>query len=146
MPPGLQKVMTETSFFDILVDIFIHRKLSKMVIAIVSPFLHAKTPDEVKSILKEEGKIPANVYRGLFRKVSQSNLHLSVCHNLGYHEQLFNENAIVTETFKGACSCLEATQRSPFNDQAHSGRGEARPHLLELRQRPAVCRTRIFPR
>jgi len=83
MPAGLQKVMTETSFFDILVDIFIHRKLSKMVIAIVSPFLHAKTPEEVKAILKEEGKIPANVYRGLFRKVSQRNLHLSVCHNLG---------------------------------------------------------------
>ena len=44
--------MTEVSFFDILVDILIHRKLTKMLVAIFSPFLKAKTPDEVKQILK----------------------------------------------------------------------------------------------
>lgn len=108
--------MTETSYFDILVDIFIHRKLSKMVIAIVSPFLKAKTPDEVKTILKQEGKIPTNVYRGLFRKVSWSNLHLFVRYNLGNYEQLFNENASNPETFKRARSRLEAPQRSPSGD------------------------------
>ena len=45
MPPGLQTVMLETSFFDIFVNIFIHRRLSKMIIAIFSPFLNAKTPE-----------------------------------------------------------------------------------------------------
>ena len=44
--------MTETSYFDILVSIFIERKLSKIVMAIGSPFLNAKNSDEVKKILK----------------------------------------------------------------------------------------------
>ena len=70
MPPGLQRVMSEVSFFDILVDIFIHRKLSKMVIALFTPFIKSDTPDKVKEMLKEEGKLPESVYRGLFRKVS----------------------------------------------------------------------------
>ena len=52
MPPGLRRIMTEVSFFDILVDIFIHRKLSKMLVAIFSPFMKATTPEEVKQTLK----------------------------------------------------------------------------------------------
>ena len=70
LPPGLQHVMLEVSFFDIFVNIFIHRRLSKMLIAIFSPFLKAKTPEEVQKTLKKEGKLPVNVYKGLFRKVS----------------------------------------------------------------------------
>jgi hypothetical protein len=71
MPLRLQKVMTETSYFDILVGIFIERKLSKMVIALGTPFLKAKNAEEVKKILKSEGVLPSSVYRGLFRKVSR---------------------------------------------------------------------------
>lgn len=70
LPPGLQKVMTEVSFFDILVNVLIYRRVSKMIIAIFSPFLKASTPEEAKEILKKEGKIPIAVYRGLLRKVS----------------------------------------------------------------------------
>ena len=71
LPPGLQNMMTQVSFFDILVGIFIERNLSKIVMAIVKPFMNASTPEEVKKTLKKEGKIPTVVYRGLFRKVSQ---------------------------------------------------------------------------
>lgn len=63
-------MMLEVAFFDILVDIFIERKLSKMVIALFTPFINANTPDEVKATLKEEAKLPESVYHGLFRKVS----------------------------------------------------------------------------
>ena len=73
MPPGLQKVMTEVSFFDILVAVFIHRRLSKMLIAIFSPFFKATTPEEAKKVLKEEGKVPKRVYRALFRKGIMNN-------------------------------------------------------------------------
>ena len=86
MPPGLQRIMLEVSFFDILVDILIHRKLSKMVVAIVSPFLKANSPEEVKARLKEEGKLPPSVYKGLFRKVSRLLLaHIRIVP--GHHEQ-----------------------------------------------------------
>lgn len=73
MPPGLRRIMTEVSFFDILVDIFIHRKLTKMLVAIFSPFLKAKTPDEVKQILKAEAKLTEKAYRALFRKGIMNN-------------------------------------------------------------------------
>lgn len=63
--------MTEVSFFDILVGIFIERKLSKLVMSIVTPFMNAHSSEEVKRTLKKEAKIPTVVYRGLFRKVSQ---------------------------------------------------------------------------
>ena len=71
MPGALRRIMTEISFFDILVDVFIHRKMSKMVIAIFSPFLNSQSAEEVKARLKEEGKLPVSVYKGLFRKVSR---------------------------------------------------------------------------
>ena len=45
MPSGINKLMTEVSFFDILVNIFIYRKVSKMVLSIVSPFLNAQSPE-----------------------------------------------------------------------------------------------------
>lgn len=73
LPPGLQNMMTQVSFFDILVGIFIERNLSKIVMAIVKPFMNASTPEEVKKTLKKEGKIPTVVYRGLFRKGIMNN-------------------------------------------------------------------------
>lgn len=73
MPAGLKRMMTEVSFFDILVDILIHRKMSKMVISIVNPFMNAENPDEVKKIFKEEGKLTVGVYKGLFRKGIMNN-------------------------------------------------------------------------
>lgn len=73
MSPGMQKLMTETRFFDILVNVFIYRRISKMIIAIFSPFLKASSPEEAKKVLKEEGKIPKSVYRGLFRKGIMNN-------------------------------------------------------------------------
>ena len=73
MPPGLTRVMQEVSFFDILVDIIIYRKFSKMVQALLTPFFQASSPEEVKKILKEEAKISEKVYRGLFRKGIMNN-------------------------------------------------------------------------
>ena len=78
MPAGLKRMMTEVAFFDILVDIFIHRKMSKMVISIVQPFMNAETPEEVKKIFKEEGKLTVGVYKGLFRKGIMNNFSPSV--------------------------------------------------------------------
>ena len=74
MSPGLQKVMTEVSFFDILVNVFIHRRISKMIVALFKPFLKAETPEEAKAILKEEGKLPSKVYKALFRKGIMNNM------------------------------------------------------------------------
>ena len=73
MPPGLRRIMTEVSFFDILVNIFIYRKLSKMIVAIFSPFLNSKTPEEVKQTLKSEAKLTEAAYRALFRKGIMNN-------------------------------------------------------------------------
>ena len=73
MSPGLRRVMLEVSFFDILIDILVYRKLSNMIIALVSPFFKAETPEEVKQTLKKEGKLPESVYRGLFRKGIMNN-------------------------------------------------------------------------
>jgi len=74
LPPALQQTMLETSFFDILVNIFIHRRISKMLIAIFSPFLNSQTADEVKEKLKQEGKLPTTVYKALFRKGIMNNM------------------------------------------------------------------------
>jgi hypothetical protein len=49
-----------------------------MIIALIGPFFRAKTPEEVKEILKSEGKIPVTVYRGLFRKGIVNNLPTKV--------------------------------------------------------------------
>lgn len=74
MPPGLQKVMIDVSFFDILVNVFIHRRLSKMIVALFRPFLKAESPEEVKAILKEEALLSSRVYKGLFRKGIMNNM------------------------------------------------------------------------
>ena len=55
-------MMLEVAFFDILVDIFIERKLSKMVIALFTPFINANTPDEVKATLKETPDLSGLIY------------------------------------------------------------------------------------
>lgn len=74
LPPGLQKVMIDVSFFDILVNVFIHRRLSKMIVALFRPFLKAESPEEVKAILKEEALLSSRVYKGLFRKGIMNNM------------------------------------------------------------------------
>ena len=68
MPKPVQHFMQEVSFFDILVNIFIYKRMSKMVVGIVKPFLSAKTPEDAKKLLKKEVVIPPNVYRALLRK------------------------------------------------------------------------------
>ena len=70
MPPGLQKLFTEVSFFEILVEVLIYRRISKMLIAILTPFIKANTPEEAKEMLKRNGQISENVYKGIFKKVS----------------------------------------------------------------------------
>jgi len=37
--------MLEVSFFDILVNVFIYRRMSKMIVALLQPFLKAESPD-----------------------------------------------------------------------------------------------------
>jgi len=68
LPESTQDTLLSISFFDILVNIIIKRRISKMLIALFSPFFRAKTPEEVKELLKQEGKIPKSVYKALFRK------------------------------------------------------------------------------
>ena len=70
MPTKLQKLFTEVSFFEILVEVLIYRRVSRMVIAIVKPFVKANTPEEAKELLKRNGEISQNVYKGIFKKVS----------------------------------------------------------------------------
>ena len=62
-------MLTEVSFFDILVEIIIYQKLSKMVISILKPFIKAKTPEEAKEMLKTDGQISKEVYKCIFKKV-----------------------------------------------------------------------------
>lgn len=68
MPNSMQHLMQEVSFFDILVNIFIYKRISKMAIAIVKPFFTAKTPEDAKKLLKREADIPPYVYKVLLRK------------------------------------------------------------------------------
>ena len=72
MPPKLQKLFTEVSFFQILVEVLIHRRISKMIIAIIKPFVKASSPEEAKELLKSDGLISQNVYKGIFKKVSRN--------------------------------------------------------------------------
>lgn len=65
-PGGIKNLMLEVSIFDILVNIFIYRKMSKMLGAVFSPFMKANTPEEARQILKNEAKVPAAVYKALF--------------------------------------------------------------------------------
>jgi len=74
LPAPLQQVMLETSFFDILINVFIHRKLSKMIVALFTPFFKAESPEEVKRILKEQGKLSVPIYKALFRKGIMNNM------------------------------------------------------------------------
>lgn len=41
MPKGLRKLFMEVSIFEILVEILIHRRLSRLVIAVIKPFVKA---------------------------------------------------------------------------------------------------------
>ncbi len=53
LPESVQRVLTTISFFDILVSIFIYKRFSKLVLAIINTFWEAKTPEEAKKILKK---------------------------------------------------------------------------------------------
>ena len=69
--------MLETSIFDILTAVFIERKMSKLVIAVVSPFTQSHTKEEVKILLDEnyrEGKFSESVYRSIYRTGILNNL------------------------------------------------------------------------
>jgi len=80
MPSNVNNLLTQVSFFDILVQIIIHRNLSKLIGNIVTPFLTAHTAEEAKNILKTEAKLPDYIYKGLFQKVSK------VSNNVGSYE------------------------------------------------------------
>eukprot|EP00351_Strombidinopsis_sp_SopsisLIS2011_P000536 CAMPEP_0116880260 /NCGR_PEP_ID=MMETSP0463-20121206/12170_1 /TAXON_ID=181622 /ORGANISM="Strombidinopsis sp, Strain SopsisLIS2011" /LENGTH=99 /DNA_ID=CAMNT_0004530623 /DNA_START=856 /DNA_END=1155 /DNA_ORIENTATION=- len=70
MPGGLQNLMLETSIFDILTAVFIERRMSKLVISVVSPFMQAHSKEEVKVLLDEnyrEGKFSQGVYKSIYR-------------------------------------------------------------------------------
>jgi len=67
LPEPVQHLLTCVSFFDILVNVLIHRKFSKTVMAVVTPFFESKTPEEAKKKLKKQ--VPINVQKFLFRKV-----------------------------------------------------------------------------
>lgn len=54
MPGGLQRLLLETSIFDVLNAVLIERKLSKLVIAVVGPFMQAHTTEEAKALLAEQ--------------------------------------------------------------------------------------------
>ena len=58
LPGTATSIMLDTSLFEILVNIFIYRKMSKLLIAVFSPFLTAKSPEQAKLILKDEAKVP----------------------------------------------------------------------------------------
>ena len=53
MPGPVQHLFTCVSFFDILVNVLIYRNFSKTVVAVVTPFLESKTPEEAKKKLKQ---------------------------------------------------------------------------------------------
>ena len=57
MPRGLQKLFLEVSIFEILVEVLIHRRMSKLIIAVVKPVAKSKTPQEARDALKDEGQI-----------------------------------------------------------------------------------------
>lgn len=52
LPESVRYLLEKTSFFEILVHLFIYRRMSKTVIAIFSPFVSANSPQEAKQILK----------------------------------------------------------------------------------------------
>jgi hypothetical protein len=83
LPAGVNKLLLEVSIFDILVNVFIYKRTSKMAIAVLSPFMEAKDPEEAKKILKDEAKVPAGVYKAIFTQVSHAYFINLYC--IGYH-------------------------------------------------------------
>jgi hypothetical protein len=72
LPRPIQHLLTGISFFDILVSIFIYKKFSKTIVAIVTPFLEADTPEQAKKMLKRQKGISSQTQKLLFRKVSSN--------------------------------------------------------------------------
>ena len=93
MPTKLQKLFTEVSFFEILVEVLIYRRVSRMVIAIVKPFVKANTPEEAKELLKRNGEISQNVYKGIFKKVSWTMQTDKLAWHVGNYEQFPGKSA-----------------------------------------------------
>ena len=73
LPAAIQKLFTEISIFDILVDVIIYHKISTMILAVVKPFASSSTPGEAKEKLKNEGLISARVYKAIFKKGIMNN-------------------------------------------------------------------------
>ena len=74
MPLFLVNILTEKSVFDILCDILIHKRFSKLVLAIFTPFWDAKSPEDAKRKLKKEARITPTIYKALFRKGVLNNM------------------------------------------------------------------------
>ena len=51
LPQKVNLFLQDVSIFDILVSIFIYRKFSKAVMAVMQPFFQAETPEQAKFLL-----------------------------------------------------------------------------------------------
>ena len=83
LPGSVQRLLTQISFFDILVSIFIYKRFSKLMLAIFSSFWEAKTPEEARKLLRKQANISPQVQKIIFRKV----ISIAVNACPGYHEQ-----------------------------------------------------------
>ena len=75
--PKLRESLMTVSFFDILMSVIVERKLSKLIVAVVSSFMGDPSPEEARHRLREkveEGLIPKTLYRGIIRKGLMFNL------------------------------------------------------------------------
>lgn len=61
LPSPVVHFFTSISVFDMLVSVFIYKRFSKLVYAIVTPFVEANTPEEAKKMLRKDKTISQNV-------------------------------------------------------------------------------------
>lgn len=59
----------EASFFDILVNIFIYRIFSNLVVQVITPFLNSSSPEEARKLLLRSNLHP-EIRKTIFTKVS----------------------------------------------------------------------------
>jgi hypothetical protein len=74
VPQSLRAKLTTVAIFDALAAVFIHKKLSKLVLAVGGSFVGAKNEAEALKRLKKqvhEGKITKSLYKTILRKVSK---------------------------------------------------------------------------
>ena len=70
LPKKLDDILNETSLFDIIAEVFIFRRFTKLMIRIGTPFWTAQTPEEAKYMLKTDPEIDKYTKKIIFGKVS----------------------------------------------------------------------------